>query len=244
MGWWDDLSWGVSRAFNTYKTLYEKPEVRKEVVGRVLDAVESKGVGDTLADALQVGVFVSGRNPSDVPKLALDIIRGAGNAADFAVSQLPGAGALNAGIKSAAELAAGREPVHLADLATETGLSFAPKGVGEVISAVRGVADLPALSSLLKHEKSKQPAPAEAAVIKREEQVVIPKPVPESMPKPTPAVPRLPRPAPAPLPPNVVPRITPVVPRSEQFEMLLPDYARRDPFSLPRPKPLKKRRKA
>jgi hypothetical protein len=240
MGWWDDLTWGVSRAFNTYKTLYEKPEVRKEVAGRVLDAVESKGVGDALADGLQAGVFISGRNPSDVPKLTLDIIRGAGNAADFAVSQLPGAGALNASIKSAAELAAGREPVHLADLATETGLSFAPKGVGEVISAVRGVTDLPALSSLLKHETK----PASASLVKKEEQVIIPKPVPQSLPKPIPAVPRLPRPAPEPLPPNVVPRIAPVVLRAEMFDTLLPDSSRRDPFSLARPRPLKKRRKA
>ena len=239
MGWWDDLTWGVSRAFNTYKTLYEKPEVRKEVAGRMLDAVESKSVGDGLADGLQAGIFISGRNPNDVPKVALDIIRGAGNAADFAVSQLPGAGALNAGIKSVAELAAGREPVHLADLATET-LSFAPKGVGEVISAVRGVADLPALSSLLKHET--QLKPASASIVKKEDQI-IPRPVPQSLPKPIPAVPRLPKPAPEPLPPNVVPRITPVT-RTEQFEMLLPDSSRRNPFSLPRPKPLKKRRKA
>ena len=241
MGWWDDLTWGVSRAFNTYATIYEKPEVRKQVVGRTLDAVQSGSVGDKLADAVQFGAYVSGHNANNIPSTALEVIRGAGNAADFAVSQLPGAGALNAGIKTAAEITAGREPTHLADLAVETGLAFAPRGVGEVIGAVRGVADLPALSSLRKYEE-KKPKPASAPTVHKDEQVIIPKPVLESLPKPIPA-PQVPRPTPEPLPPNVAPRVDSLVPRSEQSTMLLPHA---NLFAQPRRKPLssKKRRKA
>jgi len=234
MGWWDDLTWGVSRAFNTYKALYENPTVRREVVGRTIDAVSSGNVGDRLAEAVQAGTFLSGANANDIPPVALEIVRAGGNAASAAVDLLPAIGAVKAGISAGANALAGRDP-QLETLFTETALAFAPAKVSALANTVHGIHDLPAVSAL----------------IKKEEQAVIPKAVPKSLPKPLPP-PTLPRPPTVAPAPKVEPRIPADVPvptsRAGMLSTLASHQARSTeatPFTFPKPhyRPAPKKRK-
>ena len=237
MGWWDDLTWGVSRAFNTYKTLYENPNVRRQVVGRAIDEVSRGNVGDRLVDAVQAGTFLSGANANDLPPVALELVRAGGNATSTAIDLLPAIGAVKAGISTGANVFAGRDP-QLENLFAETALAFAPTKVSTAVNMFQGGANnLPALSAL----------------IKKETQPISPKYVPESLPKPLPP-PTLPRP-PVVAPAHAVePRIQPEVPiptsRADVLSALASHQARpmeATPFTLPKPHyrtaPKKRKRK-
>lgn len=238
MGWWDDLTWGVSTAFNTYKTLYENPKARRELAGRAIDEVNKGNFGDRLAEAVQAGTFLSGANANDLPPVALELVRAGGNAANAAVDFLPAIGAVKAGISSGANALAGRDP-QLEKLFAETALAFAPSKVSTAATLLENATDLPVVSALIKKEQQQSSPKA---------------PAPEISPKSVPQPSVLPE-------PKVVPRIQPevfsppVAPASISRSAMLNDlvsqqYPRQletTPFTLPKPHyrvaPKKKKRK-
>jgi len=209
----------IGRAFSTFSTLANNSDVRREVVGKTLDAVQNQSVGEGAVSAVKLGTGLVGRNANDIPEVATSLIRGGGDAANFLISNLPGAGALNAGVKTAAELAAGRELTHLKDLAVETASAFAPAGVSEAIGLYGSLLDLPAVRNLAKKESA--PASARAA------------PAPASAPAPSPEMP-----SPLPRVPPSLPRIpepaepAPAMARSERIQRLSSQF-NPQPFTPP-----------
>jgi hypothetical protein len=238
MGWWDDLTWGVSTAFNTYKTLYENPKARRELAGRAIDEVNKGNFGDRLADAVQAGAFLSGANANDLPPVALELVRAGGNAANAAVDFLPAIGAVKAGISTGANALAGRDP-QLEKLFAETALAFAPSKVSTAATLLENATDLPAVSALIKKEQQQSSPKAP--------------PAPEMNPKPVPQPSVLPEPKVAPrIQPEVFsPPVAPAsISRSAMLNDLVSRYPRQletTPFTLPKPHyrvaPKKRKRK-
>jgi len=191
MGWWDDFTSLLNTAGSVYYTLATNSDVRQKVAGQIVDSFnDGRSVGEKLVGGVEAFSFISGHNPNEIPQTAKDVIRGAGDTIGFLESQLPGIGAIHAGLATAAELTAGRDPAHLGEFAVETAAAFAPPGVGEVYSAYKALSDLPVADAAIKREVI---APLRPRVIPD---------IPRSLP-----LPELPRPKPEPLPPKVEPKI-------------------------------------
>jgi hypothetical protein len=153
MGWWDDFTQLLSTAGSAYYAIATKPEVRKKIAGKALDSFNAPGsIGEKLVSGIDAITFRAGYNPNEIPQVGKDVIRTAGDVIGFAESQLPGIDAIHAGLTSATELAAGRDPAHLKDLAVETAVAFAPPGVAEAYSAYKALSDLPVADAAIKRE--------------------------------------------------------------------------------------------
>lgn len=194
MGWWDDFTSLLNTAGSVYYTLATNTDVRKKVAGQVLDSFnDGKSIGEKLVGGVEAFSFISGHNPNEIPQTAKDVIRGAGDAIGFLESQLPGIGAIHAGLATATELAAGRDPAHLGEFALETASAFAPPGVGEVYSAYKALSDLPTVDAAIKKE------------------VIAPPRLVPARPR-VPVIPDMPRPRPEPLAPKTEPKVPAEVP--------------------------------
>lgn len=196
MGWFDDFLDLAKVAGSAYYAIATKPEVRKKIAGKALDSFSAPGtIGEKLVSGIDAITFRAGYNPNEIPQVGKDVIRTAGDVIGLAESQLPGIDAIHAGLTSATELAAGRDPAHLKDLAIETAVAFAPPGVGEAYAAYKALSDLPVADAAIKRE-------------------VIAPPKPKSVPTqtPVPAIPDMPKPKPERVAPKAEPKIPAEVP--------------------------------
>lgn len=196
MGWWDDFMDLAKTAGAAYYAIATKPEVRQKIAGKALDSFNAPGsIGEKLVSGIEAISFQTGHNPNEIPQVGKDVIRTAGDVIGALESQLPGVGAIHSGLATATELAAGRDPAHLAEFATETAMAFAPPGVAETYSAYKALSDLPAVDAAIKRE-------------------VISPPKPRSIPTQTsvPTIPDMPKPKPEPLAPKAEPKLPAEVP--------------------------------
>jgi hypothetical protein len=160
MGWWDDFMDLARTAGSAYYAIATKPEVRKKIAGKALDSFSSPGtIGEKLVGGIEAITFRAGYNPNEIPQVGKDVIRTAGDVIGFAESQLPGVGAIHSGLATATELAAGRDPAHLGEFATETAVAFAPPGVAEAYAAYKALSDLPVADAAIKREIIAPPKP-------------------------------------------------------------------------------------
>ena len=147
-------------AGSAYYAIATKPEVRKKIAGKALDSFSSPGtIGEKLVSGIDAITFRAGYNPNEIPQVGKDVIRTAGDVIGFAESQLPGVGAIHSGLATATELAAGRDPAHLGEFATETAVAFAPPGVAEAYAAYKALSDLPVTDAAMKREVISPPNP-------------------------------------------------------------------------------------
>ena len=191
MGWWDDFTQLLSTAGSVYYTLATNTEARQKVAGKIVDSFkDERSIGEKLVGGLDAIAFRTGTNPADIPQTAKDILRVGGDTVGFLESQLPGIGAIHAGLATAAELTAGRDPAHLGEFAVETAVSFAPPGVGEAYSAYKALSDLPVADAAIKREVIAPPRPKVIPDMPRPSNPEMPKPKPEPVaPKSEPRVP-------------------------------------------------------
>jgi len=160
MGWWDDFMDLARTAGSAYYAIATKPEVRKKIAGKALDSFNAPGtIGEKLVSGIDAITFRAGYNPNEIPQVGKDVIRTAGDVIGFAESQLPGVGSIHAGLATATELAAGRDPAHLAEFAAETAVAFAPPGVAEAYAAYKALSDLPVTDAAIKKEVISPPKP-------------------------------------------------------------------------------------
>jgi len=160
MGWWDDFMDLARTAGSAYYAIATKPEVRKKIAGKALDSFNAPGtIGEKLVSGIEAITFRAGYNPNEIPQVGKDVIRTAGDVIGFAESQLPGVGSIHAGLATATELAAGRDPAHLGEFATETAVAFAPPGVAEAYAAYKALSDLPVTDAAIKKEVISPPKP-------------------------------------------------------------------------------------
>ena len=204
MGWWDDFTQLLSTAGSVYYTLATNTEARQKVAGKIVDSFkDERSIGEKLVGGLDAIAFRTGTNPADIPQTAKDILRVGGDTVGFLESQLPGIGAIHAGLATAAELTAGRDPAHLGEFAVETAVSFAPPGVGEAYSAYKALSDLPVADAAIKREVIAPPRPKVIPDMPRPSNPEMPKPKPEPIaPK---SEPRVPAEVPVPKPPSAKP---------------------------------------
>lgn len=147
-------------AGSAYYAIATKPEVRKKIAGKALDSFNAPGtIGEKLVSGIEAITFRAGYNPNEIPQVGKDVIRTAGDVIGFAESQLPGVGSIHAGLATATELAAGRDPAHLGEFATETAVAFAPPGVAEAYAAYKALSDLPVTDAAIKKEVISPPKP-------------------------------------------------------------------------------------
>lgn len=147
-------------AGSAYYAIATKPEVRKKIAGKALDSFNAPGtIGEKLVSGIDAITFRAGYNPNEIPQVGKDVIRTAGDVIGFAESQLPGVGSIHAGLATATELAAGRDPAHLGEFATETAVAFAPPGVAEAYAAYKALSDLPVTDAAIKKEVISPPKP-------------------------------------------------------------------------------------
>jgi hypothetical protein len=183
MGWWDDFMDLARTAGSAYYAIATKPEVRKKIAGKALDSFNAPGtIGEKLVSGIDAITFRAGYNPNEIPQVGKDVIRTAGDVIGFAESQLPGVGAIHSGLATATELAAGRDPAHLGEFATETAVAFAPPGVAEAYAAYKALSDLPVTDAAMKREAITPPKPKSVPT-----QTPVPK-IPEIL-KPEPRIP-------------------------------------------------------
>ncbi len=202
MGWWDDFMDLAKTAGAAYYAIATKPDVRQKIAGKALDSFNASGsIGEKLVSGIEAISFQTGHNPNEIPQVGKDVIRTAGDVIGALESQLPGVGAIHSGLATATELAAGRDPAHLAEFATETAMAFAPPGVAETYSAYKALSDLPAVDAAIKRE-------------------VITPPKPRSIPTqtPVPTIPDMPKPKPEPLAPKSEPKLPAEIPLSKPTE--------------------------
>ncbi len=184
-------------AGSAYYAIATKPEVRKKIAGKALDSFNAPGtIGEKLVSGIDAITFRAGYNPNEIPQVGKDVIRTAGDVIGFAESQLPGVGSIHAGLATATELAAGRDPAHLAEFAAETAVAFAPPGVAEAYTAYKALSDLPVTDAAIKREvisppkpksiPTQTPVPTIPEILKPEPK---PQPKPKPEPKPEPKVP-------------------------------------------------------
>ena len=212
MGWWDDFMDLARTAGSAYYTIATNPDARKAVAGKIVDSFnDPRTIGEKLVSGVEAYSFISGHNPNDIPQTAKDVIRGAGDAAGFLESQLPGIGAIHAGLATATELAAGRDPAHLGEFAVETAVAFAPHGVGEAYSLLKNLSDLPATSAVINKEIS---VPSRSAPLQPR----------------IPVISYMPRPRPEPLAPKAEPKIPAEVPVPKPSSSKPPDV--KDTYEL------------
>jgi len=186
MGWWEDFTELLQRAGSAYYTIATNSQVRQKVAGGVLDAVvnDKRSVGEKLVGATEAYSFISGHNPNEIPQSAKDVIRTSGDVIGFAESQLPGIDAIHAGLTTATELAAGRDPAHLKDFIAETAVAFAPPGVSAAYTAYKELSNLPTVDAAIKREAIAPPTPSSVPLIPK-----VPMPMPMPMPKSEPLAP-------------------------------------------------------
>lgn len=166
-------------AGSAYYAIATKPELRQKIAGKALDSFSSPGtIGEKLVGGIEAITFRAGYNPNEISQVAKDVIRTSGDVIGFAESQLPGVGAIHAGLATATELAAGRDPAHLGEFATETAVAFAPPGVAEAYSAYKALSDLPVTDAAIKREIIAPPKPKSVPTIPD-----MPKPKPEPEPR-------------------------------------------------------------
>lgn len=217
MGWWDDFTSLLSTAGSAYYAIATKPEVRQKIAGKALDSFNAPGsIGEKLVSGIEAISFQAGYNPNEIPQVGKDVIRTAGDVIGFAESQLPGIDAIHAGLTTATELAAGRDPAHLKDLAVETAVAFAPPGVAEAYSAYKALSDLPVADAAIKRE-------------------VISPPKPKSIPTqtPVPTIPDIPKPKSEPIAPKSEPRVPAEVPVPKPSSDKPPDTDKSEPSFAP-----------
>lgn len=197
MGWWEDFTELLQRAGSAYYTIATNSQVRQKVAGKVLDSLNAPGtIGEKLVGATEAYAFISGHNPNEIPQSAKDVIRTSGDVIGFAESQLPGIDAIHAGLTTATELAAGRDPAHLKDFIAETAVAFAPPGVSAAYTAYKELSNLPIVDAAIKRETIAPPTPSSVPLIPKV-------PMPTSMP--------MPMPIPMPMPKS---ELQPLVPTS------------------------------
>ena len=193
MGWWDDFMDLARTAGSAYYAIATKPEVRKKIAGKALDSFNAPGtIGEKLVSGIDAITFRAGYNPNEIPQVGKDVIRTAGDVIGFAESQLPGVGSIHAGLATATELAAGRDPAHLAEFAAETAVAFAPPGVAEAYAAYKALSDLPVTDAAIKREVIAPPKPKSIPTqtpVPTIPEILKPEPKPKPKPKPEPKAP-------------------------------------------------------